>query len=187
MTCFLGKALDRRDERNELEEKISDERAQTVQKQVVNVKTAGDQKELHNLDGERQAKASQQAFVPFCFLEQKSGQKTNRREDEQVAKQVDVNDIDVQVVGFLPVIAATFFNKFAYRFEKGQIITWGKAVYTNSIIFKSLRAEKSNKKSQRDDDYLARAVDFFVYHGPYSTEQKEQSQRADQEKFVVIG
>lgn len=186
MTCFLGKALYRWDERNELEEKITDERAQTVQKQVVNVKTAGDQKELHNLDGERQAKASQQAFAPFCFLEQKSGQKTNRREDEQVAKQVDINDIDMQVIGFLPVIAATFFNKLAYRFEKGQIIAWGKAVYTNSIIFKGLRAEKSDKKSQRDDDCLAWDVDFFVYHDPNSAKQEKQSQRADQEKFVVI-
>ncbi len=172
MTCFLGKALDRRDERNELEEKITDERAQTVQKQVVNVKTAGDQKELHNLDGERQAKASQQAFVPFSFFEQESGQKTDRREDEQVAKQVDVNDIDVQGFGFLPVIAATFFKKFAYRFEEGQIITWGKAVYTNSVVFKGLRAEKSDKKSQRDDDCLARDVDFFVYHGPYSAKEE---------------
>ena len=42
MTCFLGKALDRRDERNELEEKITDKRAQTVQKQVVNIETTGD-------------------------------------------------------------------------------------------------------------------------------------------------
>ena len=81
----------------------------------------------------------------------------------------------MQVIGFFPAITEAFFNELAYCFERRQVKTWSKATYTDSVILKSQGAQKSDKKSQRDDDKLAWDVDFLVNDGSKDANYEKQS------------